>query len=143
MVYHKLIMKNINIYSRPILLILISIIIYCSLFFFLYLFLILNENIFSFVNKINIFIQPRPNFLLIEDVLNIILPTVFILDSIFCGLIVFILNKVFVKNIPEIFKQIKYYMIRISILVIFVFFINYIKSFTDNRKIINKYHEVR
>lgn len=136
-------MKNNKFYSKPVPSIFISIIIYCILFLILYAFSIKNESIIGYVNEISIYIQPRPNFLLIEHISKLILPLVFLLNSIFCGLIIFIFNKIFSKNFPEKFIQIRNYLIRISILVLFVFFINYIKSFSDNRKIINKYHEIR
>lgn len=136
-------MKNYKFYLRPILLILISIIIYWSLFFLLITFTSSNESIISFVRKINRFIQPVPTFLLFEDVIKVTLPSIYLLNSFFCGLIVFISNKFSVKNNYEMFIKTRYYLIRISILMIFIFFINYIKSFSDNRKIISKYHEVR
>lgn len=114
----------------------ISIIIYYFLFYFLMQLLQINDFIFIVGTRINNLLLKAPDYITALDNFITLLPAAYLIDSLLCLLVFFVLSKVFPKEI------IKNYIVKVSILFFILFLFNYFKSFYDNKKIYESYHKV-
>jgi hypothetical protein len=120
----------------------LSIIIYFILYFIIIYFLSSNDYVINFILKINNYFLIEPKYLILDDVIIWRLPFIYLVNSIFLLFIFLFFNKILIiKNLA--LRKIKIYLVYISVFICFVLFLNYLKSFNDNKKIIDKYHMER
>ena len=119
--------------------VIISLVIYFTLFYLLLHLFSANEMLIDFLKTINNFFLPMPQYLLMEDMIKSILPLVYFVVALLCFFI-FLLAKLI--QLPKKMKIIIGFLIKIAILFSFLFLINYLKSFYDNKHRYEQYIEL-
>ena len=117
--------------------ILISLIILLILFYLFNNLISSSESIIEFIKGFNDFLQPEPSYVSALDSFLGLVPSIYFLSLLLCGLTVIFLKLVFRTH--DIFQV---YLPRVVIITIIIFFFIYLKSFYDNKKMYERYHKV-